>query len=139
MSSLKKDFIEPVYCNCKMKFHETCLIRCYKEGLLCPICRLKDDILESSDEDVPERTITINPILIPTIFEKRKILLSKLSIHLIVFVITYLTTIMFYRWVFSFFYLFMILILEKIRYTLDFNIKKYNRKYNIYNNGSYYI
>lgn len=49
-----------------MKFHKTCLIRCYKE-----------DILYSSDEEVHERTITINPTLIPTIFERRKILLSK--------------------------------------------------------------
>ena len=79
MSPLKKNFIEPVYCNCKMKFHETCLIRCYKEGLLCPICRIKEDILDSSDEEVHERTITINPTLIPTIFERRKILLSKFS------------------------------------------------------------
>ena len=51
MSSSKKNLIEPVYCDCKIKFHEECLIRCYKEGLLCPICRIKDDILESSDEE----------------------------------------------------------------------------------------
>ena len=139
MSPLKNNFIEPVYCDCKMKFHESCLIRCYKEGLLCPICRIKDDILESSEEEyIPERTITINPILIPTVFEKRKILLSKLSIRLTVFSMTYLTTIMFYHGFFSFFYLFLILILEKIRYNLDYNIKKYNRKYNRYINRSHY-
>ena len=47
LDTMEKEQIDyPKYCECKVKLHSNCLILMENVGLLCPICRKKNDIIK---------------------------------------------------------------------------------------------
>ncbi len=63
LDDLNNKIIKPTYCNCNILLHKICYEMLCKNGLSCPICRLKiENII------IQNNNIVINRIIIPPIF-----------------------------------------------------------------------
>ena len=139
MSPGPDNYIHPQYCNCKMKFHEICLLKCYEKGLLCPICRIKDTILDPPEEPVTLTTTIHVPevILIPAKCNRFIYIVLNITNHLLVLSYLYCVFNMAYNFI-IFKSILIMFIIETIK---NFNcryIKNYKKKYRIFLNNSNY-